>query len=159
MDDYKARVNHSFEFENLSKTELDLVAAGHNKFHILKDGRSFHAEIIAADYSAKQFTIRVNGSDYELALEDHYDQLVKRLGLEINVQHKVKNVKAPMPGLVLEIQVEEEQQVSAGDPILILEAMKMENVIKSTGEGIVKEIMVDKGQAVDKGSVLVTFQA
>ena len=157
MSDYKALVNHSFEFENLSEAKLDVAPAGQNKFHILKNGHSFHAELIAADYPAKQFTIRINGSDYQLILEDSYDQLVKKMGLEINIQHKVKDIKAPMPGLVLEIQVEKGQQVSVGDPILILEAMKMENVIKSTGDGLIKKILIEKGQAVDKGDILVVF--
>ena len=158
MSDFKAQVNNVFEFENLSLSELDIVPSGSGKFHILKDGRSYHAEIVHMDFVAKQFTIRINGSNYQVQLEDHYDQLVKQLGLEFNVQHKVKEIQAPMPGLVLEIEITVGQEVEEGDTILILEAMKMENIIKSPGDGVVKKIMVEKGQAVEKGGTLVVFE-
>jgi biotin carboxyl carrier protein len=158
MSDYNAQVNDAFEFKQLSIDELDIVPSGRGKFHILKDGRSFHAELLATNFITKQFTIRINGSDYQVNLEDHYDQLIKQLGLEVNIQHKIKDIKAPMPGLVLEIQVTEGQEVERGTPILILEAMKMENIIKSPGDGAVKKIVVEKGQAVEKGSVLVVFE-
>lgn len=155
MSDFNALVNNAYELKNLSIADLDVVPAGPSKFHILRNGRSFHAEILAADFPAKKFTIRINGSDYQVTLEDAYDQLIKKLGLEVNIQHKVKDIKAPMPGLVLEIQVEEGQQVFRGDAILILEAMKMENVIKSPGDGVISKILVRQGQAVEKGGVLI----
>jgi len=158
MSDYNARVNDAFEFKRLDITELDMVPSGPRNFHILKNGRSFHAELIATNFVTKQFTIRINGSDYQVNLEDQYDQLVKQLGLEMNIQHKVKDIKAPMPGLILEIQVAKGQEVKRGDAILILEAMKMENIIKSSGDGVVKKIVVEKGQAVEKGGVLVVFE-
>ena len=60
-----------------------------------------------------------------------------------------------MPGLVLELNVEAGQTIAKGDPLLILEAMKMENVIKSAGEGVVEEILVKKGAAVEKGALLI----
>ena len=67
----------------------------------------------------------------------------------------MSNVKAPMPGLVLDILVETEQAVSKGDALLILEAMKMENVLKAEGDGVVKSIEVTKGTAVDKGQIII----
>jgi biotin carboxyl carrier protein len=67
----------------------------------------------------------------------------------------MNTVKAPMPGLVLNIVVEPGQTVEKGDPMIILEAMKMENVIKAAGEGRVKAIKVQKGMAVDKGQLLI----
>ena len=155
MNNFKAQVNRTFEFPDLASLELDVVPAGPNKFHILKDGESFHAEIMEVDHSSKHFVIRINGSDYHVQLEDAFDQLVKRLGLEVNVLHKIKNINAPMPGLVLEIQVEEGQVVKRNDPILILEAMKMENILKSPGDGIIEKIMVKEGQAVEKGGLLI----
>lgn len=155
MSDFNALVNDAHEFRGLSLADLDVVPAGPNKFHILKDGKSFHAEVVSTDFPNKQFTIRINGSDYRVILEDPYDQLVKQLGLEVNIQHKVSDIKAPMPGLVLSLEVAEGQEVQRGDVVLILEAMKMENVIKSPGDGVVNKILVEQGQAVEKGSVLI----
>jgi biotin carboxyl carrier protein len=71
---------------------------------------------------------------------------------------KVNEVKAPMPGLVLNILVEPGQEISKGDGLFVLEAMKMENIIKSPTDAIVKSIEVEKGIAVEKNQVLVKFE-
>ncbi|MCL4115950.1 UNVERIFIED_CONTAM: hypothetical protein GTU68_032768 [Idotea baltica] len=63
-----------------------------------------------------------------------------------------------MPGLVLEIRVEKGQTIEKGEPILVLEAMKMENVLKSPSGGVVADIKIEKGEAVEKNQVLVTFE-
>ena len=63
-----------------------------------------------------------------------------------------------MPGLVVKVQVEVGQEVTAGQPVLVLEAMKMENELKAAGPGVVDQILVKPGQAVEKGAVLVTFR-
>lgn len=81
-----------------------------------------------------------------------------RLGLQAGGGQKINSVKAPMPGLVLEVSVAPGQAVQKGDTLLILEAMKMENVIKAAGEGVVKAIPATKGLAVDKGQVLIEFE-
>jgi biotin carboxyl carrier protein len=100
----------------------------------------------------------VNGSYYEVALSDRYDALLKDLGMEGVQSAQHKDVKAPMPGLVLEIIVVPEQEVSKGDALIILEAMKMENVIKSPVSGKVRQISVNKGQAVEKNQILLEFE-
>jgi biotin carboxyl carrier protein len=60
-----------------------------------------------------------------------------------------------MPGLVVNILVAEGDTIAKGDALLVLEAMKMENIIKSPGEGVVKKININKGQAVEKNQVLI----
>ena len=80
------------------------------------------------------------------------------MGLSVGNSQKIKEVKAPMPGLVLDILVETNQTISKGDALLILEAMKMENVLKAEGDGIIKSIEVSKGAAVDKGQVIIEMQ-
>ena len=81
------------------------------------------------------------------------------MGLSVGGSQKVNVVKAPMPGLVLQITATLGQDVQKGDTLLILEAMKMENVIKATGEGRVKSIAVQQGAAVEKGQLLIEFEA
>jgi biotin carboxyl carrier protein len=80
------------------------------------------------------------------------------MGLSTNITFQIKEIKAPMPGLVLDLEVEPGQTVSQGDVLLILEAMKMENVLKSPGDGIVKSIAVKKGDAVEKGQILIEME-
>ena len=96
--------------------------------------------------------------EYEVKAKDDFDILLDKMGLANLTQTKVNNVKAPMPGLELEIMAEPGQEVEKGTPLLILEAMKMENVLKSPAEGVIKKIEVVKGQAVEKNFVLLTFE-
>ena len=151
---FKATVNGQFIFDDVH-SELDIVPMSDGRYHVLKDNISYHVEILYTDYHTKTFTIKVNGSAYEVQLADQYDQLVNRLGLTVVSEHKVREIRAPMPGLVLDISVEIGQHVQKGDPLLILEAMKMENVLKSQGDGVVKAIRVEKGEAVDKNALLI----
>lgn len=157
---FKATVNEQVELNVLpaDAQKLDIIPLGNGVFHLLKNEKAYRAELIHADYTAKTFTLAINGNRYRVALGDRYDQLVKSLGLDKNSAQKLNNLKAPMPGLVLEVSVEVGQMVAKGDKVLILEAMKMENVLKSPGEGKVKAIKISKGQAVEKGQVLLEFE-
>lgn len=155
---YSARVNDDFQFDQLSDAQLDVMAIDATHFHLLKDGKSFHAKLIELNEQHKEVTLRVNGSLYQVRLEDQYDRLIREMGLQAKAGLQLKDIKAPMPGLVLEIMARPGQEVNEGDPLLILEAMKMENVIKAPGEGVIKEIPVQQGEAVEKGQLLVGLE-
>lgn len=152
---FSATVNDTTEFDDLQSDGLDILPTGQDSFHLLKDGVSATAEVLEADFLNKRWTIRINGSNYRVQIADPLDRLVKELGLGLQIGQKVSEIKAPMPGLVLEIAVSEGQSVAKGDPMIILEAMKMENVIKCPGEGVVKAISVKQGDAVEKGAILI----
>jgi biotin carboxyl carrier protein len=137
--------------------EWDVKEVKNGSFHILKDNRSYNVEVIKADHTEKSFTVSVNGNKYTLSIKDKYDELLKSLGFDGMNASKVNEIKAPMPGLVLDVRVAEGDTVKKGDPVLVLEAMKMENIIKSPTDGTVKKINVKKGQAVEKNQVLVNF--
>ena len=157
---YKVKVDEQseFEFDTTQLNDFDFVKEQNDHFHILKNKKAFRAEIVETNYSNKTFTIKVNGNPYTINIADRFDQLVNQLGLSIVNNQKISDVKAPMPGLVLEVSVGVGQEVQKGDALLILEAMKMENVIKSSGEGIIKAIHVDQGKAVEKGQLLIEME-
>lgn len=145
----------TFPLKKEDLSTLDMVQTADNQYHLLQDGKAYQAELEAADFNAKTMTIKINGNKYEINIEDSYDQLVKQMGLSTAGTQKMTNVKAPMPGLVLDILVKPDQEVAKGDALLILEAMKMENVLKAEGDGVVKSIEVKKGTAVDKGQIII----
>ena len=151
---YKATVNDELEVELSENDVLDMVVAGPGRFHIIQGHRSFEARVLQADFARKEVQVKVNGEVYRIILHDRFDQLVDELGFSSGEEQRIDEIKAPMPGLVLQIMVKEGQEVSPGDTLLILEAMKMENVIKSPGAGTVSEIVVNPGQAVEKAQVL-----
>jgi biotin carboxyl carrier protein len=135
----------------------DIKKLGNDEFHILYQDRSYHAEIIKADHSEKSFIIKINGNTYQLFAQDRFDLLLEKLGMGKTLSKKLNDLKAPMPGLILEVLVKEGDTVKKGDNLLILEAMKMENVIKAAGEGTIKAIKVHKSERVEKNHVLILF--
>jgi biotin carboxyl carrier protein len=149
---------HQFPISPEAAEELDVAHNEDGTFHILYKGRSYHAIPESADYKTRTFTFRINGDLYSVKIADYYDRLVQKMGLSIGSTRQLNQLKAPMPGLVLNVIVAPGQEVQKGDALLILEAMKMENVIKAAGAGRVKSIEVQKGTAVEKGQLLLTFE-
>jgi biotin carboxyl carrier protein len=135
----------------------DVIEVKDGSFHVIKNNRSYTVEVIKAEINEKNFLVSVNGNKYQLNVKDKFDELLKSLGLDNLKSKKVNEIKAPMPGLVLDIRVSEGTEVKKGDPILVLEAMKMENILKSPTDGTVKAINVKKGIAVEKNQVLISF--
>ncbi len=135
----------------------DVIKVKDGSFHVIKDNRSFNVEVIKADVAEKNFLVSINGNKYQVNVKDKFDELLKSLGMDNLATNKINEIKAPMPGLVLEIRVAEGDTVKKGDAILVLEAMKMENSIKSPTDGIIKKINVKKGIAVEKNQVLINF--
>lgn len=156
---YGARVDGHLELPfNISELEqMDVRPAGEGRWHFIHEGRSWHVEVEMADFANKYFELRIDGFRHRIQLSDPYDVLVQQLGLAKKAAHVANEVRAPMPGLIREVFVGSGSEVKAGDPVLILEAMKMENVIKSPGDGRVAEVKAQIGTAVEKGLVLVTF--
>ncbi len=164
----KVKVNnkteHQVVFDNVTGGSIDgtefswdIAEVKNGSFHVIKDAKSYTVEVIKADHTEKSFLVSVNGNKYQLQVKDKYDELLKSLGLDNMNASKVNEIKAPMPGLVLDLRVSEGDKVQKGDPVLVLEAMKMENIIKSPADGIIKKINVKKGIAVEKNQVLVYF--
>ena len=154
---YEIAVNgaEAQKVEERQAFDWDLLEYEPGNFHILKEGKGYRVMVVSADYEGKSFVFLINGRDYEVSVKDRFDLLLEKLGMDQMAGSGVDDIKAPMPGLVLQVNVEPGQEVQKGDQILILEAMKMENVIKSPGDGIVQAVKIKQGDAVEKGSVMV----
>ncbi len=138
--------------------DWDIVPVGDNQYHILHQNRSYNAEILEANRAEKTFKIKLNGKLYDIAAKDRFDILLDKMGINNTSKAKVNNIKAPMPGLIWEIKVAVGDVVKAGDIVLVLVAMKMENALKSAGEGVVKTIKVGQGDTVEKSQILIEFE-
>ncbi|CAN5188184.1 hypothetical protein BH09BAC5_BH09BAC5_04170 [soil metagenome] len=135
----------------------DVISPESKRFSVIKDNRSYEVEIVEADTQEKTMIVKVNGRTYPLSIADKFDELLQNMGMDKVAISKVNDLKAPMPGLVLNIVVKEGDQIKKGDPIIVLEAMKMENILKAVADVTVKKIMVKQGVAVEKGQILVQF--
>ena len=164
---YKIKVNDRYQFE-LSETsgkisnngievEPDIQALGDNSFHIIYQNKSYRAEVIELRKQDKVILTRINGREYLVELRDKYDDLLQQLGFDKAASSQLSELKAPMPGLVLQVLVKEGEHVTKGSTLLILEAMKMENIIKSSVDGTIKQVMISVGDKVDKNQVMIKF--
>lgn len=134
---------------------FDLKHLHLGSYHLILNGISYEMEVLKSDSLSKEYLIRVNGKKIEINFKTKYDELLKELGMDASAVVRVGDLKAPMPGLVVNIPVEEGQSISKGDTLVVLEAMKMENSLKALADATVKKIAVKKGQAVEKNEVLI----
>ena len=153
---YKVTANDfEFMYTNEEAAAADMIEISPGIFNIIVDGRSVNVKLLATDDTLKQMTLEVEGQKFDIGIKEPLDQLLEQMGFGVGSQTKIKEINAPMPGLVLDILVSEGQQVDAGDAVLVLQAMKMENSIGVHGSATIKKILVKKGQAVEKGQRLV----
>jgi len=164
---YKVKVNNKYNFNisaenkeiivNNEPVKLDSLSLNGTSTHVIYQNRSYTIEVAGYDKTEKTASIKVNGTIYALSIEDQFDQLLKQLGMDSLATNKVQQIKAPMPGLVLNVLVAVGDQVNKGDSLLVLEAMKMENMIKSPTDGTIKKIEIKQGDKVEKNEVLISF--
>ncbi|MBA2498526.1 MAG: acetyl-CoA carboxylase biotin carboxyl carrier protein subunit [Chitinophagaceae bacterium] len=153
---YKVKSNeYEFSFTAEEIEQTNIITRSPGNFHMISNHRSVNTKLVSEDINKKKFVIEVEGENYHIAINDELDQMLDKMGFDTTAAKQIKNIKAPMPGLVLEISVAEGQEVKQGDRIIILEAMKMENSIMIHCDASIKKIHVKAGQAVDKGQVLV----
>ena len=143
----KTKVNNKYDFaidEDVKKS-IDLIEVKQGIFHIIKNNKSYTAEVLKANHEEKNFVIRVNGNKYTVQLKDKYDDLLKELGIDNVSAKKVKEMKAPMPGLVVDIRVNEGDEIKKGDRnslhFFIFFSCVIIRVISSCNTGILCTIM------------------
>lgn len=142
---------------NKQSITWDLKWMGDRKIHLIQGARSLEAELLSVDITAKTLQIRLGHKTTTLQIKDRFDLLLEKMGMNSADSSNLKEIKAPMPGLILDLKVAPGDLVKKGDVVLILEAMKMENSIKSPGDGIVKAVKVLLKQSVEKNQVLIQF--
>jgi len=104
-----------------------------------------------------ELTVDVGDGPIPLTVEEtRYAQIRKISGLA-SVERRMTSLKAPMPGLITRILVQPGVEVAPGTPLLVMEAMKMENELRAAGKGTVREIKVATKQPVEQGELLITF--
>jgi len=150
-------ITGSFTEENLLSKDIRIISRQGNNVKMLFNNKAYDAVIKEFNPETKYALINVSGYNFRINISEPLDKLIHELGFLKAGKHSVKEIKSPMPGLVVNLYVMEGDNVYEGDKLLSLEAMKMENIIKSPGEGIIKTITVTKGQSVEKNQILIEF--
>lgn len=158
-DNSFAVVNEDGQWQvNEKPVDCDIQMQPNGLISILYNNKSYTAVLEKLDDKNKELIVNIDGQSLTLSVKEPLDQLLEKMGMDLSAMQKAEPVKAPMPGMILKILVEQGQQISKGDGILILEAMKMENVLKAAGDATVKSINVEENTAVEKGAVLIELE-
>ncbi len=136
----------------------DLVCTGPGMYSLVHHGRSFRVLVLKYDTETGTVRLRIGAHCHTVRLEGERTKLYQLLGIDKMARAVAPELKAPMPGLVLKMLVKEGDTIKKDDPLLVLEAMKMENLIKSTGDAVVKKVHVLERAAVEKGQLLLSFE-
>ena len=129
-----------------------------NYFVVSFNGKTFNGEVLDQNLEDHTLKLKLNHRVFEVKRKYALLDLISQMGLDKKKVKKLKELSSPMPGRVLKIMVKPGDQINIGDSLLSLEAMKMENILKSDGEGVVKEIFINEEQVVEKGEVLIEFE-
>jgi biotin carboxyl carrier protein len=157
--------SYSVEIEEISKSLyrvaidgneflVDGKKTGRTNYSLIVDNRSFEIEV---DNSGDEYRVLVDGRNYHVHLVDERRVRVGGGQSDIQLQGRQK-VSVPMPGKVIAVLVSEGDSVERGQGLVIVEAMKMENEVRSPIAGEIKEIKVKAGEAVEGGAVLVVVE-
>ncbi len=136
--------------------DYQLIQKKKNEFQLNSNGKSYEIRILSVEGSHIWMLV----DDYEMRLDtkNELDLMMVKLGVDTGSALENAEVLAPMPGTILDIMVSPDQKVKKGDSLLVLNAMKMENVIKAPGDSQVDEIHVSPGDNVNKNQVLISFK-
>ena len=127
-------------------------------FRLDYNGKSFFGEILEEKTESNFLKLKLNHRVFEVRKKGSLDELISAMGLDVPKVKKLKEIEAPMPGRIVHVSVEVGQELNVGDDVLSLEAMKMENVLKAEGVGVVKTINIKNDDVVEKGAVLIEFE-
>ncbi|MFC3810926.1 biotin/lipoyl-containing protein [Lacihabitans lacunae] len=146
---------YEFSFDTQKINEMGILKTSADSTEVLVDKRIIKGKVSVDAMVARQLLVDLNGEEFLVEIKSETDLMIETLGFNSAKANKIKVLKAPMPGLVIDVFVEEGQTVAENENVLVLEAMKMENVIKLPHEAVVKKIHVAKGQAITKGQIMI----
>lgn len=155
--DIDYRSERYFATINGKPVEIDLTILGESRSLMIADNHAWEVDVQSSGYDTQRVAF-MRGMEIPVEVEDYaLAQLRKHAGVKSGTTVS-KIVKAPMPGLVLHVKVQPGDKVVKGQALVVVEAMKMENIIKSQADGIIKSVHIKNGQAVEKNDKLVEFQ-
>ena len=146
---------YTFQLTNVDNITLN--DSDVNNQIILDNNKSKLVSVKEVNHELKRYQIQIDGRTYQVQISDAVDQQILKMNLKSKKSNQLKELRAPMPGLVRQVNVQVGDQVDSGDALFILEAMKMENVLKSPVNGLVSDLFVKPGESVEKNQILLSF--
>jgi biotin carboxyl carrier protein len=145
--------------KNVKGSDGAVIKWDDNRYFTLTfNGHDFNGELLEENTEGNFLKLKINHRVFEIKKKGELDDLIAALGLDVPKVRKLKELPAPMPGRIVQIAINVGDEVAVGDELLSLEAMKMENVLKAEGVGVVKAIHIKQDQVVEKGFILIEFE-
>jgi biotin carboxyl carrier protein len=134
---------------------VDMVPVAAEVYSLLVDGRSHEIQVRG---NGGNYQVFYGSRHYDVTVEGERARLMRSLTATAQSQEKTREIKAPMPGLVVKVEVREGEEVKPGDGLVVVEAMKMENEIRAHRKGVIRNIFIKEGMTVDQGQTLVVME-
>ncbi len=138
--------------------DADLAAAEGIPVRVLRIGDEIHRVVVQSREGRGNYTIWVNGGRFDVEALDERTRAIRAMSAAVEGPIGPAPVKAPMPGLIVRVNVKVGDEVQAGQGVVVMEAMKMENELRASGAGRVKAVHAEPGSAVEKGALLVELE-
>ncbi len=145
------------EIFNLEPSNSNVQRLGDGKYLLTKGDKVYELYVLSESEDGKEIEIQIKQSYFKVNIQNELDLLLNQLGFKSADLKKVKELKSPMPGKIVKVLVNEGDDILTGQPLIILEAMKMENALQALSEGKVGKIMVENGASVNKNDILIKF--
>ena len=139
-------------------TNAEWTALGPRTWSVLQNGARYKVECESGPTQKATWSFASTACVVRCACSTRVP-LLEKMGMSVSAGAATGDIKAPMPGKVLQVLVKPGDAVEEGQALLVLEAMKMENMIKAVVAGIVSEVPISEGEAVEKGALLVGFES
>ncbi len=162
MSDFVVTIDNNIFSVNTSKTKkviingseqnLEIVKLSAHTYKIILDNKIFH--VTTSKLANNKFSFLIDGHYFETLVRTKLEEEVSKVITNAQNNNGVKIIKSPMPGLILRLEKQVGDEVKEGEPLILLEAMKMENEIRSTASGIISEINIKEGESVEKNQIL-----
>lgn len=144
------------EIDLASETSYEWTRIRPGDYLLRVGARSFTVDSIHIDND--QIYLRIDSRSFSFPYLDEQALMLEKLGFHKKSASSKGDLKAPMPGRIISVHVNAGDVVSSGQRLIVLEAMKMENELRSICDGTVTAVLVQSGQSVEKNTVLIEVQ-
>jgi acetyl/propionyl-CoA carboxylase alpha subunit len=145
-------------YENAMPLEAELSDIEGSPIRMLKIGSRVYRVVVQRLQGRGRYTLWIDGYRFEAEALDERTRAIRDVSAAAAGPVGPAPVRAPMPGLIVRVNVKVGDTVQAGQGLIVMEAMKMENELRATADGIVKSVDVTPGTAVEKGALLVALE-
>lgn len=154
--EYLVDLENSVIMVDNQKIEVDVQISNHDEIHFIFQQKNYRA--ILKSRQGRSAVISLNEKDIEVSIVSQKEKILQKIGISHHAQDKIQDLMAPMPGKILKVLKKPGENILKNEGVLVLEAMKMENVLKASSEAVISEIKVSEGEAVEKDQILITFE-